>query len=328
MDNATILFKLTKELYPINKDYYNAALQVTISMSIVLIPNLYFLYVVLTESIFSKRPILKNTILTFCFLNISNIIANLIITSNYLYSYNNGEVIIPGVCALMRRASAIPLMLLITTPLIFTVQRYFTVFSKNDFQNYIAFTIFIVVNFPNIILIASMFDNTNIIWMADEVCTYSCAPTLPFFITTLSSIYYISLVVPIIVLIINCYMIKRLSSLSVTSSVAKHKKKENRIVFINLLIQTLQPFVGQWPTILFSFYLQESHNLVYVVWRILDGLTAISHITNIFFSVIFIKDIRNVFLKKFGIKVTHSVGDITTITNNALQKRKSHAIIV
>uniref|UniRef100_A0A0N4ZCM0 G_PROTEIN_RECEP_F1_2 domain-containing protein n=1 Tax=Parastrongyloides trichosuri TaxID=131310 RepID=A0A0N4ZCM0_PARTI len=327
MANASYLFELTNEPYPINKNYYLPAVQYTISMPIILVPNLYFLYITLTDKVFTKRPVLKTTILTFCFLNIATISFNLMVSSYYLNSYFNGGLIRPSICSYMRRMQMLMMILLVTTPLLFTVHRYFTVFSNGNYQNYISLIICIVANFPALILFISMFLTTDIIWVADEICGYIKNPIVPFYVNTLESIYYVSLAIPLIVLVINFIMIKRLSSLSVTSSVGKHKKNENRIVFINLLIQTLQPFIGQWPSILFYFYLVITKNNIYIVWRILDGLTALSLVLNIIFSIIFIKDVRNVFLKKIGMNVVNIVGDAITITNHTVHKVKSTIII-
>uniref|UniRef100_A0A0N5A4I6 G_PROTEIN_RECEP_F1_2 domain-containing protein n=1 Tax=Parastrongyloides trichosuri TaxID=131310 RepID=A0A0N5A4I6_PARTI len=103
-------------------------------------------------------------------------------------------------------------------------------------------------------------------------------------------------------------MIKRLNS----SSVEKSSKKENKTVLINLIIQTIQPFIGQWPSVLYYFYLDKNGNNIPIVWKIFDGLVALSLILNILFTIIFIKDVRDVFLRKLGINAVTNISHSNT----------------
>uniref|UniRef100_A0A0N4Z411 G_PROTEIN_RECEP_F1_2 domain-containing protein n=1 Tax=Parastrongyloides trichosuri TaxID=131310 RepID=A0A0N4Z411_PARTI len=324
MSNETYLLQLKKEFYPINKEYYMAAIQDIISTPIVLLLNGYFLYFTLTESVFTTRKVLKRTVLTFNFLNILIVLQSLILTSYYLNAYFNTGMINPNTCFYIRKIQLILMILLITTPLIFTFHRYFTIFSSSNIQNYIVIIIFVLINFPAIIMFVTMFFNKKIIWVSDEICVYMKLPTTQFYLDVLTSVYYVSLTVPIVVLIINCILLKRLNSLMVTSSLAVMRKNENKIVFINLLIQTIQPFIGQWPAILFYFYLSHTGNNIYLVWRILDALTMLSFVLNILFSIAFVEDVRNAFLKRIGISVSKDNGDIAIISNGILLKKKTY----
>uniref|UniRef100_A0A0K0FDM6 G_PROTEIN_RECEP_F1_2 domain-containing protein n=1 Tax=Strongyloides venezuelensis TaxID=75913 RepID=A0A0K0FDM6_STRVS len=329
MSNNSILLVLTEEFYPINKNYYFAAVQYVISMSIVLIPNFYFLYVVLTCAAFKKRQMLKRTVLVFNILNIVYIVNNLTISSYYLNGYHNGGLIRVNICFYMRRIQMMIMTFLVTTPLVFTVERYFTVFSRNNLQKYIAFTVFIISNFPSFMLFATMFFQSNIAWVPDEICTLIKGATSPVINQITGLIYYFTLGVPLIVGIINFFMIRRLNTIASTCLSSKSKQNENKTVFTNLIIQTFQPFLGQWPSILFYFYLMSSGNNIYVVWRILDGLTALSLISNILFSIVFIKDIRNTIFRRIGIKVINEVTNVVTITNdNTLKFKHRKSVIV
>uniref|UniRef100_A0A0N5BNS1 G_PROTEIN_RECEP_F1_2 domain-containing protein n=1 Tax=Strongyloides papillosus TaxID=174720 RepID=A0A0N5BNS1_STREA len=322
MSNSSILFALTEEFYPINKNYYFAAIQYEVSMSIVLIPNLYFLYATLTCAAFKKRQILKRTVLGFNILNILCIVTSLTISSYYLSGYHNGGLIRVNICFYMRRIQLMLMTFLVTTPLVFTVERYFTVFSRNNFQKYIAFTVFILVNFPSFMMFATMFFQSNIAWVPDEICTLIKSATSPIVNQIIGLTYYITLGVPLIVGIINFFMIKRLNSQASTCPNSKSRQNENKTIFINLIIQTLQPFLGQLPSILFYFYLQSTGNNIYVVWRILDGLTALSLVSNILFSIFFIKDVRNTIFRRTSIKVVNEVTNVAPIKSDNTLKFK------
>ncbi|CEF63980.1 Hypothetical protein SRAE_1000223600 [Strongyloides ratti] len=316
MSNITFLLTLSEEYYPINKGYYTAAIQYEISMAIVLLPNIYFLYITLSESVFKKRPSLKKTILTFSILNITYIITNLIISSYYLNGYLNNGLIKVNTCYYIRRIQMLLMTFLVTIPLVFTVHRYFTVFSKNNYQNYICLIVFIISNFPSFTLFSTLFITSNVVWTPDEICTFirnSASTTIN---NIIGLIYYFTLGVPLIVGIINLFLIRRLNTLTVTSSAAKCNRSENKTIFVNLLIQTIQPFIGQWPSILFYFYLVSTKNNIYVVWRILDGLTAISLVSNILFSIIFIKEVRNVVFRRIGINHVSAVINVVTMTHD------------
>uniref|UniRef100_A0A0N5B2N5 G_PROTEIN_RECEP_F1_2 domain-containing protein n=1 Tax=Strongyloides papillosus TaxID=174720 RepID=A0A0N5B2N5_STREA len=313
MSNSSVLFSLKEEFYPINRNYYFAAIQYEISMSIVLIPNLYFLYATLTSIAFKKRKILRRTVLIFNILNIICIVTSLTVSSYYLSRYHNDGFIEVNTCFYMRRTQMILLPFLVTTPLVFTVERYFAVFSRNNFQKYFAFAVFILFNFPSFMMIAAMFFQSNIEWVPDEICTLIKSPTSSTVNQITGLMYYFVLVVPLIVGIINFFMIKRLNSQASTSPILKSKQNENKTIFINLIIQTFQPFLGQWPSLLFFFYLKSTGHNIYIVWRILDGLTALSLFSNILFSIIFIKDVRNTVFKRTSNIVVNKVANLTTI---------------
>uniref|UniRef100_A0A0K0FKY8 G_PROTEIN_RECEP_F1_2 domain-containing protein n=1 Tax=Strongyloides venezuelensis TaxID=75913 RepID=A0A0K0FKY8_STRVS len=333
MSNSSFLFALTEEFYPINKNYYFAAIQYVVSMSIALIPNLFFLYATFTCSAFKKRQILKRTVLVFNILNIICIVTSLTISSYYLNGYYNGGLIRVNICFYMRRIQLMLMTLLVTTPLVFTVERYFTVFSRNNFQKCIAFAVFILVNFPSFVMFATMFFQSDIAWVPDEICTLIKSSTSSTVNKIIELIYYFTLGVPLIVGIINFFMIKRLNSQASTCPSSKSKQNENKTIFINLIIQTLQPFIGQWPSILFYFYLQSSGNNIYIVWRILDGLTALSLVSNILFSIVFIKDVRNTIFRRtifrrISIKVVNEVTNVAPIKNDSTSKFKHRKSLV
>uniref|UniRef100_A0A0K0EZJ3 G_PROTEIN_RECEP_F1_2 domain-containing protein n=1 Tax=Strongyloides venezuelensis TaxID=75913 RepID=A0A0K0EZJ3_STRVS len=258
MSNSSVLFSLTEEFYPINRNYYFAAVEYEISMSIVLIPNLYFLYATLTSTAFKKRQALKKTVLLFNILNIIFIIHNLSISSYYLYRYHYGGVIRVKICSCMRKIQMILISFLVTTPLVITVHRYFTIFSRRNLQKYIAFAVFILSNFPSFMLFATMFFQSGIKWVPDEICTLIQGSTLPIVNKINDLLYYFAAIVPLIVGFINFYMIKRLNLHASNVSSSKSKRNENKTIFINLIIQTFQPFIGQGPSIIFYFYLKSS----------------------------------------------------------------------
>uniref|UniRef100_A0A0K0EZJ1 G_PROTEIN_RECEP_F1_2 domain-containing protein n=1 Tax=Strongyloides venezuelensis TaxID=75913 RepID=A0A0K0EZJ1_STRVS len=261
MSNSSIITALTGEFYPINKNYYFAAVQYEISMSIVLIPNIYFLYATLTCTAFKKRQMLKRTVLLFNVLNISYIVTNLTISSYYLGEYHNGGLIRVNICFYMRRIQMMLISFLVTTPLVITVHRYFTIFSKKNLQNFFAFAVFIISNFPSFMLFATMFFQSGIRWVPDEICTLIKGSTSPIVNEITGLIYYFTLGVPVIVGTINLFMIKRLNSHASTCPSSKSKQNENKTIFINLIIQTFQPFLGQWPSIIFYFYLKSMRTL-------------------------------------------------------------------
>uniref|UniRef100_A0AAF5CZ68 Uncharacterized protein n=2 Tax=Strongyloides stercoralis TaxID=6248 RepID=A0AAF5CZ68_STRER len=313
-----------KKFYPINKSYYYAAIQQEIMMSIVFLPNLYYLYVTLSDTVFKKRPLLKKTILIFTILNILYIINTITAMSYYLNGYFNDGLIRVETCFYIRRTQMLLLTFLVTFPLVFTVHRYFTVFSQNSYQNYICIVIFIVSNIPSFTLFAAMFLKKKNIWVPDEVCTFIRVSSISGINKIVDSTYYVTLGVPLIVGIINVLLIRRLSKLSKTSSVGMCKRNENKTVFINLFIQTFQPFIGQWPSILFYYYLVLTQNNIYLVWRIIDALIAISLVLNIFFSMIFIKDVRNAVFRKIGIKYANTV---TMANNNIILSKSKNTIM-
>uniref|UniRef100_A0A0N5BTM6 G_PROTEIN_RECEP_F1_2 domain-containing protein n=1 Tax=Strongyloides papillosus TaxID=174720 RepID=A0A0N5BTM6_STREA len=329
MSNTSDLFSLPKEFYPINKNYYFAAIQYEISMSIVLIPNLYFLYAILTCTVLKKRRLLKRTVLLFNILNILYIFTNLTISSYYLGEYHNGGLIRVKMCYYIRRIQMMLISFLVSTPLVITVERYFTVFSRNNFQKYIAFTVFIIVNFPSFMLFATMFFRSGIRWVPDEICTLIKGATSPIVNQIIDFIYYFTIVVPVIVGSINFFMIERLNSHASTSSSSKSKQKENKTIFINLIIQTFQPFLGQWPSVIFYFYLKLTGDNIYIVWRILDGLTALSLILNVLFSIVFIKDVREAIFRRTSIKVVNEVTNaVTIISDNKLKFKQRRSLNV
>uniref|UniRef100_A0A0K0G4C6 G_PROTEIN_RECEP_F1_2 domain-containing protein n=1 Tax=Strongyloides venezuelensis TaxID=75913 RepID=A0A0K0G4C6_STRVS len=313
MYNRSILTLLTKEFYPINKNYYFAAIQYEISMSIVLIPNIYFLYATLTCTAFNKRRRLKKTVLLFNVLNILYIVNNLIISSYYLGEYHNGGLIRVRICFYMRRIQMLLFSFINTTPLVLSVERYFNVFSKNDLQRYIVFVVFILVNFPSFMVIASVFFQSDIAWIPDEVCTFTKIPTSPTLSKIIDLIFYFTLGIPLIVGIINFFMIKRLKLRALIYPNFISKNNQNKTIFINLIIQTFQPFLGQWPTILFYYYVYLTGNNIYIVWRILDGFTALSLVSNIFLSIIFLKDVRQAIFRKASNKVVKDVTNVGAI---------------
>uniref|UniRef100_A0A0N5B443 G_PROTEIN_RECEP_F1_2 domain-containing protein n=1 Tax=Strongyloides papillosus TaxID=174720 RepID=A0A0N5B443_STREA len=267
MSNSSVLFVLTKEFYPINKNYYFAAVQNEISMSIDLIPNLYFLYAILTSIAFKNRQMLKRTVLLLNILNIMYTVTNLTISSYYLYRYHNGGVIRVKSCFYMRKIQMMLISFLVTTPLVVTVQRYFTIFSRSNLQKYIAFAVFIIVNFPSFMLFATMFFQSDIKWVPDEVCTLIKGVTSPIVNQITNLIYFFAFGVPVVVGSINFYMIKRLNSQASAYRNSKSKQNENRKIIINLLIQTFQPLIGQCPSILFYLYLKLTGDNIYIVWR-------------------------------------------------------------
>uniref|UniRef100_A0A0K0E9V6 G-protein coupled receptors family 1 profile domain-containing protein n=1 Tax=Strongyloides stercoralis TaxID=6248 RepID=A0A0K0E9V6_STRER len=326
MSNVTYLLTLSNEFYPINKDYYYAALQYEITMPIALLPNLYFLYFTLTEKVLKKRPSLKKNILTFTTLNITFIITNLLVSSVYLNGYFNQGLIRVKLCFYIRNIQLTLMTLLVTVPLVFTIDRYFTVFSNNDYQKYICFIVFLLSNFPSFTLVITTFINSNTVWVSDEICTFSKVSTINTINSIIFSIYYITLGIPFIVGIINFFLIRRLNTITVTSAFAKSNKNENKTVFINLIIQTLQPFVGQLPSILFFFYFGLTQNNIYLVWRILDGLSTLSLVLNVLFSIIFIKEVRNAVFRRLSINTINDKKNIVTITNNNMLKSKKNII--
>uniref|UniRef100_A0A0K0FE85 G_PROTEIN_RECEP_F1_2 domain-containing protein n=1 Tax=Strongyloides venezuelensis TaxID=75913 RepID=A0A0K0FE85_STRVS len=326
MSNSLVLFALTEEFYPIRKNYYFAAVQIEISMSIVLITNLYFLYAILTSAAFKKRQTLKKTILLFNILNITYIVTDLTISSYYLGEYHNGGMVNVKNCYFMRRIQMLLVSFLVTTPLVFTVHRYFTVFSRSNLQKFVAFAVFIISNFPSFVLFATMFFRSRIEWVPDNICTLIKGSTSPIVHQITDLIFSFAFIVPLIVGFINFYMIKRLNSHASTCPSSKSKQNENKTIFINLIIQTFQPFLGQWPSIIFYFYLQSTGDNIYIVWRILDGLTALSLISNILFSIVFIKDVRQAIFRRTSIKGVNEVTNVVTIkTDNTfkLKQRKS-----
>uniref|UniRef100_A0A0K0G0M5 G-protein coupled receptors family 1 profile domain-containing protein n=1 Tax=Strongyloides venezuelensis TaxID=75913 RepID=A0A0K0G0M5_STRVS len=293
MSNSSILLVLTEEFYPINRNYYFAAIQNEILMSIVLIPNLYFLYAILKSTALEKRKIFKRTVLVFNILNIICIVTCLAVFTYYLSEYHNEGLINVNICFYLRRTQMIILPFLVTTSLVFTVERYFAVFSSNNFQKYIALSVFIIFNIPSFLMIAGMFFQSNIQWIPDEICTLIKIPTSFRINQITGSIYYLLLVIPLIVGIINFFMIKRLNLQASTNLHSKSKQNENKTVFINLIIQTLQPLFGQWPSLLFFYYLRS--------------------ISNILFSIIFIKDVRNTIFRRESSKVVNKVANVIPI---------------
>uniref|UniRef100_A0A0K0G620 G_PROTEIN_RECEP_F1_2 domain-containing protein n=1 Tax=Strongyloides venezuelensis TaxID=75913 RepID=A0A0K0G620_STRVS len=249
MSNSSVLFALEEEFYPINDKYFFAAVQKEILMSIVLIPNLYFLYAILTSAVFKKRQTLKRTVFLFNILNILFIANNLLISSYYLYLYHHGGVIRVKICSYMRKIQMILISFLVTTPLVITVHRYFTIFSRRNLQIYIAFAVFILSNFPSFTLFATMFFQSGTKWVPDEICTLIKGSTLPIVDKISDLLYYFAATVPLIVGFINFYMIKCLNLHASKFSSSKSKQNDNKTIFINLIIQTFQPLIGQGPLI-------------------------------------------------------------------------------
>uniref|UniRef100_A0A0K0G679 G_PROTEIN_RECEP_F1_2 domain-containing protein n=1 Tax=Strongyloides venezuelensis TaxID=75913 RepID=A0A0K0G679_STRVS len=142
----------------------------------------------------------------------------------------------------MRITQMIILPFLVTTSLVFTVERYFAVFSSNNFQKYIALSVFIIFNIPSFMMIAGMFFQSNIQWIPDEVCTLIKIPTSSTVNQITGMMYYFVLVVPLIVGIINFFMIKRLNSQASTNLHSKSKQIENKTIFINLLFKQFNLF--------------------------------------------------------------------------------------
>uniref|UniRef100_A0A0N5C7P1 G_PROTEIN_RECEP_F1_2 domain-containing protein n=1 Tax=Strongyloides papillosus TaxID=174720 RepID=A0A0N5C7P1_STREA len=328
MSNSSVLFALEEEFYPINRDYYFAAIQNEISMSIALIPNLYFLYAILTSIAFKKRKILRRTVLVFNILNIMSIVTSLTVFTYYLGVYHNEGLINVNICFYMRSIQGIFLTFLVTIPLFFTVERYFIVISNNNLQKCIAFAVSIFFNFSSLMSLAITFFQSDIEWVPNQICALTKSSTSSTVNQITGILNYFVLVVPLIVGIINFSMIKRLNSQAPISPSSKFKQNENKTIFINLIIQTFQPFFGQWPSTLFFFYLKSTGHNIYIVWRILDGLTAFSLVSNILFSIIFIKDVRNTVFKRTS-NIVNKVANVVTIkTDNTLKFNQQKSLVV
>uniref|UniRef100_A0A0N5C7P4 G_PROTEIN_RECEP_F1_2 domain-containing protein n=1 Tax=Strongyloides papillosus TaxID=174720 RepID=A0A0N5C7P4_STREA len=329
MSNNSVLFALEEEFYPINRDYYFAAIQNEISMSIALIPNLYFLYAILASTAFKNRQILKRTVLVFNILNIICIVTSLALFTFYLSVYHNEGLINVNICFYIRSIQGIFLTFLVTIPLFFTVERYFILISRNKLQKCIAFAASIFFHFPSFMSFYTTFFQSDIKWVPDEICALTKSPASSTVSQITGFMHYFVLVVPLIVGIINFFMIKRLNSQVSTSPNSKSNQNENKTIFINLIIQTLQPFFGQWPSTLFFFYLKSTGHNIYIVWRILDGLTAFSLVSNILFSIIFIKDIRNTVFKRTSNIVVNKVTNVVTIkTDNTFKFNQQKSLVV
>uniref|UniRef100_A0A0K0FE86 G-protein coupled receptors family 1 profile domain-containing protein n=1 Tax=Strongyloides venezuelensis TaxID=75913 RepID=A0A0K0FE86_STRVS len=171
-----------------------------------------------------------------------------------------------------------------------------------------------------------MFFQSGTKWVPDEICTLIKGSTLPIVDKISDLLYYFAATVPLIVGFINFYMIKCLNLHASKFSSSKSKQNDNKTIFINLIIQTFQPLIGQGPLIIFHFYLKSTGNNIYIVWRILDGLTALSLISNILFSIVLLKDVRNAIFRRKSNKVVNkamNVGKIKANIGLKLKQRKS-----
>uniref|UniRef100_A0A0K0G0M7 G-protein coupled receptors family 1 profile domain-containing protein n=1 Tax=Strongyloides venezuelensis TaxID=75913 RepID=A0A0K0G0M7_STRVS len=134
--------------------------------------------------------------------------------------------------------------------------------SRNNLLKYIAFAASIFVNLLSFMSFATELFQLDIKWVPDEICTLTKSPTSSIVNQITGSTYYLLLVVPLIVGIINFFMIKHLNSQASTNLNLKFKQTESKIIFINLIIQTIQPFFGHWPSTFFSFYLKSNHDRI------------------------------------------------------------------
>uniref|UniRef100_A0A0K0EZJ2 G-protein coupled receptors family 1 profile domain-containing protein n=1 Tax=Strongyloides venezuelensis TaxID=75913 RepID=A0A0K0EZJ2_STRVS len=106
-------------------------------------------------------------------------------------------------------------------------------------------------------LFATMFFQSGIKWVPDEICTLIQDSTSPIVNKINDLLYFFAVIVPLIVGFINFCMIKRLNVHASNLSCLNSKQNENKTIFINLIIQTFQPLLGQWPSIIFYYYLQS-----------------------------------------------------------------------
>uniref|UniRef100_A0AC35TIC3 G_PROTEIN_RECEP_F1_2 domain-containing protein n=1 Tax=Rhabditophanes sp. KR3021 TaxID=114890 RepID=A0AC35TIC3_9BILA len=293
---------------PIKKDYLSSALQIEIMLLISLIPNIYFIFLVLLNKSFRKRAILKKSILFFATLYIISGTSILIVMSNYLISYYTTGLINIEICSKLRSLQFVFTTFNSTSLLIYSVIRYILVFFKQKIiiPLMIVF-LFCILNASIIIPTTAMWINYDVEYVADDICVLLKANKRNGFVTGLMRTIdtYTILICPLVVVIINFLLLWKAKRLAFNIN-----KNNDRAVLMNLIFQSVTPLLSQFPPVIYYNFGAMMGGFSPIIWKLIDGLTCLSYCVSLFLNIVFIKELRSIVLTHFGMSRCIKVQDV------------------
>uniref|UniRef100_A0AC35TXV4 G_PROTEIN_RECEP_F1_2 domain-containing protein n=1 Tax=Rhabditophanes sp. KR3021 TaxID=114890 RepID=A0AC35TXV4_9BILA len=302
------LFK-PKYFAPVNLAYYPTALEIFILSFFSIFPNIYFLYKALTNDRFTKRPMLKMTVII---LSIEYMIASIHAVATaliYLVPYYFDLPISVMGCAWIRSFFYITLQIVFSTPFIIYIDRHFKIIRNKGCNPTILATIALIINLPAIVFHFGHKFDSHPVYIADEVCTYQHFSTNPYIHKSQYLMMFTLVAAPIFAGLMNVYTFYALHAQNKVAS--QRRIKEQKQLFIALTVQSVFPVFSYGPSvatgILYSigkFYFQKDLILFHVaktseswpIWKYLNAIFYSSMGVCVLLSVIFIKDIREMIL--------------------------------
>uniref|UniRef100_A0AC35THR2 G_PROTEIN_RECEP_F1_2 domain-containing protein n=1 Tax=Rhabditophanes sp. KR3021 TaxID=114890 RepID=A0AC35THR2_9BILA len=284
---------------PINKMFLPASLQVQICLPFFLIPNFYFLMVAMTNESIKKRTWLRNAMLYFPIIILTTGFVTLAIQFLYLSTYFSGGLMNVELCSVLRTTQAFLRALVASSPFIFSVFRYMRVFYKIRYDTLIAVILMLFLNGITLVsVIVNFFSPMSAsIHLNDEVCTYMRIFKSNAIATSVEVLAFsVPIVCPILGVLINILFLHKLRMQTCDSGSA-NTSRVNRSVAINLMCNSIEPFLAQFPSTLYFILTDQNTKSSFIVWRLIDGLTCFSYAFSTIASIILIKDIRQIYVE-------------------------------
>uniref|UniRef100_A0A0N5BL96 G_PROTEIN_RECEP_F1_2 domain-containing protein n=1 Tax=Strongyloides papillosus TaxID=174720 RepID=A0A0N5BL96_STREA len=316
---------MNKSLVPeyslVEESFYTQGIIVISGNIFSLIPNVYFLIRTFTYEPFQKRVLFKYMTMIMSFEYSFGNCMHILFCSYYFYHLNTHQMIHVNTCSKFQILDTDWNQIVIMTPIFFNIIRFYNVVLQKS-TNIFAILITFVVAFGGLCyLTVPQLLEIDIYYIPKTGCPYEIYSSVPYFILVQYFNMFLLIFIPVFAFLIN-YIIYKLVIRQKQSVNKKESVLENRNLFRSIAIQSFYPFGCQLPGILLVLYtiiFRQTYNF-------LDNfLVFIYHFGQafcIFFSLIVIKEFRNMIFKDFGIPTSTGVSKVSAFKTVTLVRTK------
>uniref|UniRef100_A0A0N5CHS3 G_PROTEIN_RECEP_F1_2 domain-containing protein n=1 Tax=Strongyloides papillosus TaxID=174720 RepID=A0A0N5CHS3_STREA len=273
----------------------------TVVLSFTIIENLYLLYKSITSDTFERRPLLKNAVICLTLAYIVTSTVHLLPNIIYFYGYIFITKINIKLCSTVQLFGYIIQNTIYLIHFMFALIRYVVIVEEKKFKNCQAYLIGGLVLFPVFYYGISTITTDEITYLKDEICVYKIRATSSHIYHIKILLYTISFTLPLLAFSCSLLIIVKLKRKS-KECIFKHEIKKQKQVCVTIAISSLCPLIFELPFLYFFVLSHSAKQFPHIGYRITFLLNFLSYSLSLMISLLFLKDMRQMFYNDFGWK--------------------------